>query len=74
MAAKNEIRASLQELRPYLQKDGGDVEFIDYEDGTLTVRLTGACRGCPYSEMTLAAGIKRTLQQKHPDLQEIRNI
>ncbi|MFW9854226.1 MAG: NifU family protein [Candidatus Thorarchaeota archaeon] len=74
MAAKDEIIASLQELRPYLQKDGGDVEFVDYEAGTLTVRLTGACRGCPYSQMTLAAGIKRALQQKHPDLQEIRNV
>lgn len=74
MAVKEEIMESLEELRPFLQRDGGDVEFVDYEEGTLTVRLMGACRGCPYSQMTLASGIKRTLQEKYPDLQEIRNV
>ena len=61
MAIKEEIANSLDEIRPFLQKDGGDVEFVDYEDGILKVRLMGACRGCPYSQMTLANGIKRTL-------------
>jgi Fe-S cluster biogenesis protein NfuA len=74
MATKEEIVNSLEEIRPYLQKDGGDVEFVDYEDGVLKVRLMGACRGCPYSQMTLANGIKRTLQQKFPQLKEVEGV
>ena len=74
MATKEEIVNSLEEIRPYLQKDGGDVEFVDYEDEVLKVRLMGACRGCPYSQMTLANGIKRTLQEKFPQLQEVENV
>lgn len=74
MATKEEIANSLDEIRPYLQKDGGDVEFVDYEDGVLKVRLMGACRGCPYSQMTLAQGIKRTLQEKFPQLQEVEGV
>lgn len=74
MAIKEEIAQSLEELRPYLQRDGGDVEFVDYENGVLKVRLLGACRGCPYSQMTLSQGIKQTLQQKFPQLQEIENV
>ncbi len=68
------IAKSLDELRPYLQRDGGDVEFVGYDDGILKVRLMGACRGCPYSQMTLAQGIKRTLQEKHPQLKEVQNV
>ncbi|UCG04707.1 MAG: NifU family protein [Candidatus Heimdallarchaeota archaeon] len=71
---KEEIVNSLEEIRPFLQKDGGDVEFVDYEDGVLKVRLMGACRGCPYSQMTLANGIKRTLQQKFPQLKEVEGV
>ncbi|MFX1515692.1 MAG: NifU family protein [Promethearchaeota archaeon] len=74
MAIKEEIANSLEEIRPYLQKDGGDVEFVDYKDGILKVRLMGSCRGCPYSQMTLANGIKRTLQQKFPQLKEVEGV
>ncbi|MFX1507680.1 MAG: NifU family protein [Promethearchaeota archaeon] len=74
MAIKEEILNSLNEIRPFLQKDGGDVEFVDYKDGILKVRLMGACRGCPYSQMTLANGIKRTLQQKFPQLKEVEGV
>jgi len=74
MAIKEEIANSLEEIRPFLQKDGGDVEFVDYADGILKVRLMGSCRGCPYSQMTLANGIKRTLQQKFPQLKEVEGV
>jgi Fe-S cluster biogenesis protein NfuA len=74
MAIKEEIVNSLNEIRPFLQKDGGDVEFVDYKDGILKVRLMGACRGCPYSQMTLANGIKRTLQQKFPQIQDVEGV
>jgi Fe-S cluster biogenesis protein NfuA len=76
MSIKDEIANSIEQLRPYLQKDGGDVEFVDYdiESGILKVRLMGACRGCPYSQMTLAQGIKRTLKQNFPQLQDVVNV
>ncbi len=74
MSIKEEIVNSLEQLRPYLQKDGGDVEFVDYEDGVLKVRLMGACRGCPYSQMTLANGIKKNLQQHFPQIQEVVSV
>lgn len=74
MVTKEEIANSLEEIRPFLQKDGGDVEFVDYDNGVLKVRLMGACRGCPYSQMTLASGIKQRLQQNYPEIQEIENV
>ncbi len=74
MATKEEIGNSLESLRPYLQRDGGDVEFVDYNDGILKVRLTGACKGCPYSQMTLSSGIKRRIQQDYPELKEVVSV
>ncbi len=74
MSIKEGIVNSLEQLRPHLQKDGGDVEFVDYEDGVLKVRLMGACRGCPYSQMTLANGIKKNLQQHFPQIQEVVSV
>ncbi len=74
MATKEEIGNSLESLRPYLQRDGGDVEFVDYDDGILKVRLTGACKGCPYSQMTLSAGIKQRIQQDFPELKEVVSV
>lgn len=74
MAIKDEIANSIEEIRPFLQRDGGDVEFVDYANGILKVRLMGSCRGCPYSQMTLANGIKRTLQQKFPQLKEVEGV
>lgn len=74
MATKEEMVNSLEALRPFLQRDGGDVEFVDYDDGILKVRLMGACRGCPYSQMTLSAGIKRRIQQDFPELKEVVSV
>jgi Fe-S cluster biogenesis protein NfuA len=74
MSIKEGIVNSLEQLRPHLQRDGGDVEFVDYEDGVLKVRLMGACRGCPYSQMTLANGIKKNLQQNFPQIQEVIGV
>ncbi|UCE14221.1 MAG: NifU family protein [Candidatus Heimdallarchaeota archaeon] len=74
MATKEEIAHSLDQIRPLLQRDGGDVEFVDYDDGVLKVRLMGTCRGCPYSQMTLSSGIKQRLQQEFPELKDVVNI
>ncbi len=76
MSIRDEIATALDEIRPFLQRDGGDVEFVDYDvdSGILKVKLMGACRGCPYSQMTLANGIKRTLQQNFPQLNDVVNV
>ena len=67
MVEKTDVAAVLELIRPSLQADGGDVELIDVsEDGIVTVELTGACRGCPLSELTLANGIERVLRERVP--------
>jgi Fe-S cluster biogenesis protein NfuA len=55
---KEQVQSALNEIRPSLQADGGDVELVDVEDGIVKVRLTGACGGCPMSQMTLKQGIE----------------
>jgi Fe-S cluster biogenesis protein NfuA len=55
------------EIRPRLQMDGGDIEFVDFENGIVKVRLQGACVGCPSSALTLYHGVEKSLKQKFPD-------
>jgi len=55
---KEQVQSALDDIRPSLQADGGDVELVDVVDGVVTVRLTGACGGCPMSQMTLKQGIE----------------
>lgn len=69
---KQRVEKALNEIRPALQADGGNVELVDVaEDGKVTVRLTGACGGCPMSQMTLKMGIERTLKQHVPEVKEV---
>ena len=56
------------QIRPMLQRDGGDIEFVGLEDGTVKVRLQGACRGCPASQMTLQMGVERLLKEEVPEI------
>jgi Fe-S cluster biogenesis protein NfuA len=69
------VRAKVEEIlnniRPSLQADGGDVELVDVKEGVVSLKLTGACAGCPMSAMTLKNGIERTLKQEIPDLKEV---
>jgi Fe-S cluster biogenesis protein NfuA len=66
------IDAAINEVRPYLNADGGDVELVDLtEDNTVKVRLTGACDGCPFSLMTLKAGIEQAIRKKFPEMKEL---
>lgn len=67
MVDKYDVAAVLNLVRPSLLADGGDVRLVDVsEDGIVTVELTGACRGCPLSELTLANGIERVLRERVP--------
>lgn len=62
----DQIKEVLAFLRPYLQRDGGDVEFVDYTDGIVQVRFLGACVGCAISDVTLYDGIERALIEEVP--------
>ncbi len=67
-----EVKKTLDLIRPALQADGGDVELVEVtEDGIVKVRLTGACGHCPMSTMTLKMGIEKTLKQKVPGVKEV---
>lgn len=66
-----QVEAVLNEIRPALQADGGDVELVGVNDGMVSVRLTGACAGCPMSTMTLKMGIERILKEKLPEIKEV---
>lgn len=68
---KDKVDKVLDKIRPSLMADGGNVELVDVEDGVVKVRLTGACGGCPMSQMTLKMGIERLLKQELPEIQEV---
>ncbi|HKK83528.1 MAG TPA: NifU family protein [Atribacterota bacterium] len=72
---KDRVEKALEKIRPSLQADGGDMELIDVsEDGIVKVRLTGACRGCPMSQMTLKMGIEKALKQAVPEVKEVQSV
>jgi Fe-S cluster biogenesis protein NfuA len=71
---REQIIEALDEIRPSLQADGGDVEFVDYEDGIVKVKLKGSCAGCPFSQMTLAFGIERILKEKFPEVKRVEAV
>ena len=66
------VSAVIDNIKPYLQADGGDVTLIDITDDlTVKVKLTGACNGCPFSMMTLKSGIEQAVKEKVPELKEV---
>ena len=68
------IIEALDEVRPALQADGGDLEFIDFHDGVVTIRMVGACGNCPMSMMTLKNGIEARLKSRFPEVQAVESI
>ena len=72
---KEQVQKALDKVRPGLQADGGDVELVDVStDGVVKVRLTGACHGCPMSQMTLKMGIEKILKQQVPSVKEVVSV
>ena len=71
---KEKVQAALDQIRPALQADGGDVELVNIDDGVVSVRLTGACGGCPMSTMTLKMGIEKALKQQIPEVKEVVSV
>ena len=68
---KKKVEEVLGKIRPMLQRDGGDVELVEVEGTVVKVRLTGACHGCPMSQMTLKAGIERIIRQEIPEITQV---
>lgn len=68
---REEVEKALAKIRPMLERDGGSVELVDVDGTTVKVRLTGACKGCPMSQMTLKAGIERIVKQEVPQVTEV---
>jgi len=72
---KEKVAKALDEIRPSLQADGGDVELIDVTDeGIVKVKLTGACAGCPMSTMTLKMAIEKRLKDKIPEVKAVEQV
>ena len=72
---KEQVEQALDKIRPALQRDGGDVELVEVgEDGVIKVRMTGACGGCPMSQITLKQGIERVLKQEIPSIKEVVSV
>jgi len=68
---KEKVQDVINRIRPMLQADGGDVELVDCVEGVVTVRLKGACAGCPMSQMTLRNGIERALKNEVPEVKSV---
>jgi Fe-S cluster biogenesis protein NfuA len=71
---REKLEKALDKIRPALMADGGNVELIDVDDGVVKVKLTGACGGCPMSQMTLKMGIERMLKQEIPEIKEVESV
>lgn len=74
-AVKERVQEALDQIRPAIQMDGGDVELVDVtEENVVQVRLMGACHGCPMSMLTLQAGIERVVKARVPEIQGVEAI
>lgn len=71
---RDKVEEVLNQIRPSLHADGGDVELVDVKDGIVSVKLTGACSGCPMSTLTLKNGIERLLKEEIPGIKEVVGV
>ncbi|MFH1037629.1 MAG: NifU family protein [PVC group bacterium] len=72
---REKVEAALNKVRPFLQADGGDVELIDVTpEGLVRVKLTGACGGCPMSQMTLKHGVERAIREEVPEITGVESV
>ncbi len=71
---REQVEKILEELRPRLQADGGDLEFLGVDQGVVKVKLKGACAGCPMSTMTIKMGVEQYLKKKIPEIVRVEAI
>ena len=69
---EDQIKDTIEKIRPFIQRDGGDVEFVSFEDGIVYVNMKGACEGCMMVDDTLGSGIKIILQEEVPGVLDVR--
>jgi len=69
-----QIKEILNQIRPFLQRDGGDLEFVKYEDNIVYVRLQGHCAGCPGAQMTIKGVVQQILQEKLPEIEAVEAL
>ena len=72
---EEKLIAAIEQIRPYLQRDGGDLEFVAYTaEKIVQVRLRGACHGCPHSQMTIKNGVERLLKEEFPEIAGVEAV
>lgn len=71
---EDKIISLIERLKPFLINDGGNLEFVKYEDNIVYVRLLGACRDCPMMDVTLKDGIEEIIINEIPEVKEVRNV
>lgn len=72
---EKQIREALEQIRPFLQRDGGDIEFVEYtDDKVVKVRLQGHCAGCPGAQMTIKGVVERVLKESYPEIKGVETV
>ncbi len=71
---EQKIKEALDQIRPFLQRDGGDIEFVEYVDGIVKVRLQGHCAGCPGAQMTIKGVVERILKESYPEIKAVESV
>ena len=74
MTEKEKVEAILNQIRPSLQADGGDLQLVSVKDGIVSVKLQGHCAGCPMSQMTIKNGVERILKSQIPEVKEVVSV
>lgn len=74
MKVENRIKEIIEKIRPYLNQDGGDVKFIEFENGICYVKLSGACAGCMFADMTLQNTVEEMIISEVPEVIKVMNI
>ncbi len=69
MVTREQVKSVIERVRPYLQRDGGDIELVDVTDNLARVRLTGNCSGCASAHLTLHLGIEAAIKEEHPEFE-----
>ena len=74
MKTEEKIKEIIEKIKPYLNQDGGDVEFVRFEDGICFVRLKGACAGCMFADMTIQNTVEEMIESEVPEVIKVENI
>jgi len=71
---EEKVKKAIEKIRPLLQRDGGDIEFVALEDNVVKVKLQGACCGCPMSQMTIKGVVEETIKKEVPGIERVETV